>query len=139
MVDFNGTLFFAAADSGANGTELWKSDGTDAGTVLVSNINTAANSSSSPANLTVVGSTLYFTANGSAASGLELWKTDGTGAGTMLVKDINPGAATSSPFLLRAVNGRLVLAATTPTEGTELWASDGTNAGPVLVRSLKHI
>ncbi|MBL9182814.1 MAG: M36 family metallopeptidase [Verrucomicrobiaceae bacterium] len=136
MVDFNGTLFFAAADSGANGTELWKSDGTDAGTVLVSNINTAANSSSSPANLTVVGSTLYFTANGSAASGLELWKTDGTGAGTMLVKDINPGAATSSPFLLRAVNGRLVLAATTPTEGTELWASDGTNAGTVLVTDL---
>ena len=32
-----GTLFFAA-DDGATGRELWKSDGTAAGTVLVKNI-----------------------------------------------------------------------------------------------------
>ena len=34
----NGTLFFAAND-GMHGVELWKSDGTAAGTVLVKDIN----------------------------------------------------------------------------------------------------
>ena len=38
LTNVNGTLFFAA-DDGTNGTELWKSDGTAAGTVLVKDIN----------------------------------------------------------------------------------------------------
>ena len=37
LVDVNGTLFFRASD-GTNGNELWKSNGTDAGTVMVKNI-----------------------------------------------------------------------------------------------------
>ena len=38
LTNVNGTLFFTAND-GTNGTELWKSDGTAAGTVLVKDIN----------------------------------------------------------------------------------------------------
>jgi hypothetical protein len=34
LIDVNGTLFFTAV-SDASGTELWKSDGTEAGTVMV--------------------------------------------------------------------------------------------------------
>ena len=37
LTDVNGTLFFRA-DDGTNGSELWKSDGTLAGTVLVKDI-----------------------------------------------------------------------------------------------------
>ena len=38
LTDVGGTVFFAASD-GTNGTELWKSGGTAAGTVMVKDIN----------------------------------------------------------------------------------------------------
>ncbi len=40
LTDVNGTLYFQATD-GSNGYELWKSDGTFAGTVLVRDIRRA--------------------------------------------------------------------------------------------------
>src|SRR5437868_4618465 len=76
-----GSVVFFAANDGSSGVELWKSDGTDAGTVRVKDIRTGS-SSSSPSNLMNVGGTLYFTAN-DGTSGVELWKTDGTDAGTV--------------------------------------------------------
>ena len=84
------TLYFSAAD-GVNGTELWKSDGTALGTVLVKDIRPGS-SSSSPGSLTVVGNTLYFTSD-DGVNGKELWKSDGTAAGTVLVKDILTGSS----------------------------------------------
>ncbi len=41
LTRINDDLFFAA-DDGGNGTELWKSDGTQAGTVPVKDINPGA-------------------------------------------------------------------------------------------------
>jgi len=64
------TLFFNAFD-GVNGLELWKSDGTAAGRVLVADIRFGA-SGSYPRNLTVVDSTLYFRAN-DGVNNDELW------------------------------------------------------------------
>ena len=66
------------------GTELWKSDGTESGTVLVEDINPGG--SSFPQYLTNVAGTLFFFAN-DGNSGQELWKSDGTATGTVLVKD----------------------------------------------------
>jgi ELWxxDGT repeat protein len=90
------TLFFSAND-GVNGTELWKSDGTAAGTVLVKDIFPGSGFyiSSNPCNLTAVGSTLFFSANDGVNR--ELWKSDGTAAGTVLVKDIRPSLYRSYP------------------------------------------
>ena len=84
----NGTVYFSASDA-THGDELWKSDGTSSGTVLVSDIDPGT-VSSHPRNLTVVGNTVFFAAN-DGTHGIELWKTDGTTAGTVMVKDVLPG------------------------------------------------
>jgi ELWxxDGT repeat protein len=77
-----GQLFFHA-DDGVHGDELWTSDGTDAGTTLVKDVNPGGGSSniSEPTN---VNGTLFFNAYDGNAYGL--WKSDGTAAGTVLVK-----------------------------------------------------
>ena len=126
------TLFFTA-DDGVNGIELWKSDGTAAGTVLVKDI--GPGSSSSPSNLTAVGNTLFFSAN-NGVNGEELWKSDGTAAGTVLVKDISPGSSSSFPRNLTAVGNTLFFSAFDSVNGYELWKSDGTAAGTVLVKDI---
>ena len=81
-------LFFPASSKG-NGTELWVSDGTTAGTHQVKNI-LYGGASSNPSDLAGVGSLLYFSAR-DANHGRELWVSNGTARGTHMVMDINPG------------------------------------------------
>src|SRR5262245_2341747 len=54
------TLFFTA-DDGQHGRELWKTDGTPEGTVLVADL-ILGGAGSNPSNLTTVGNTLFFSA-----------------------------------------------------------------------------
>ena len=135
LTDVNGTLFFIANDD-PTGNELWKSDGTEAGTVLIKDIYPGPEGSRSVF-LTDVNGTLFFRAD-DVINGKELWKSDGTVAGTVLVKDIWPGTvgpipASSDPGNLTDVNGTLFFTANDGTTGGELWKSDGTAAGTVLV------
>ncbi len=130
----NGNLFFAADAGDGRGMELWKSDGTDAGTVMVKDIE-AITYSSYPQELRDVNGTLYFQAD-DGDHGTELWKTDGTAAGTSMVKDIDPGSDTSFPIYLTNVDGTLYFAASDGTSGVELWKSDGTQAGTVRVKDI---
>ncbi len=133
LTNVNGNLFFTAND-GTDGQELWKSNGTAAGTVMVRDINPGS-AGSYPGNLTNVNGTLFFSAT-DGVNGVELWKSDGTAGGTVLVKDINPGSAGSNPATLTNVNGTLYFAATDGTSGVELWQSDGTAAGTVRVMDI---
>lgn len=129
------TLYFSAGDFnlGSTNYELWKSDGTDAGTVLVKEIR-PGNSGSSPEGLVDVNGTLFFRAD-DGVNGKELWKSDGTASGTVMVKNINPNGA-SSPYGMINVNGIVYFRADNGVNGYELWKSDGTAAGTVMVRNI---
>jgi len=136
-----GRLFFTAYD-GSHGNELWRSDGSRAGTVLVKDIDPVDDvphyPGSNPRNLTAVGDRLFFSAN-DGTRGEELWKSDGSRAGTVLVKNIAPQGSSypgSYPSSLTAVEGRLFFAADDGTHGEELWKSDGSRAGTVLVKNI---
>src|SRR5262249_9531760 len=67
-------VYFAAND-GVTGSELWRTDGTDAGTILLADISSSA--ANSPREVTDVNGTVYFV-HTDTAHGAELWKTDGT-------------------------------------------------------------
>ncbi|WP_310557364.1 ELWxxDGT repeat protein [Flavobacterium sp.] len=140
LTNVNGTLFFTA-NNGINGSELWKSDGTEAGTVMVKDINIYPNFSdgnSDAAMFTAVNGVLYFRCN-NIDNGYELWKSDGTATGTVMVKDIYTGnnsygtPNSSVPYSLTNVNGVLFFGAVDEINGIELWKSDGTSAGTIIV------
>lgn len=130
----NSKLYFSGTTA-AGGTELWATDGTDAGTSLVKDIRAGA-ASSQPAHFTVVGSTIYFSAN-DGTHGNELWKSDGTAGGTVLVKDINPGGAGSMDSSVWFVNGStLLFTANDGTHGYEPFTSNGTGPGTTLLKDI---
>jgi uncharacterized repeat protein (TIGR01451 family) len=133
MTDVNGTLFFYA-DDGSHGKELWTSDGTLTGTVMVKDIWPGSESSFSiQSGINVNGLYLFSATDGS--TGFELWESDGTLTGTVMVKDINPGDS-SAPGGLTNVNGTLFFGADDGSNGYELWKSDGTLTGTVMVKDI---
>ena len=116
-------LFFNARDDDGFGRELWRTDGTEAGTYRVKDIRPGIGDSG-PAFLTAYNSELIFTAN-DGIHGNELWKSDGTEAGTVLIEDINEGSQGSTPFGLTIVNGDIYFSALTVLNGREFWKYDG--------------
>lgn len=132
----NGLLYFRANgdESGSSGFELWKSDGTDAGTIMVKDIYPGP-TSSSPDYLYNHSDILYFSAMDNAY-GQELWKSDGTDAGTVRVKDICPVSCSSYPSKFTSIGSTLFFVASDGTNGYELWKTDGTDGGTVLVRDI---
>ena len=132
------TLYFSASDGSSdtdNGVELWKSDGTASGTVMVKDINSGSGYSY-PSGLTAVGNTLYFRAY-DGDNGVDLWKSDGTASGTVMVKDINSPLQPNIPSDPSAVVGNtFYFLADDGTNGKELWKSDGTANGTVMVKDI---
>lgn len=108
---------FAATAAG----ELWRSNGTAAGTVLL------AGGFSFVESLTVTAGRAFFFARD--GRGTELWTSDGTPAGTRPLTAF----ARASPLVegrwLKAVAGRVYFVADDGINGQELWRSDGTATG----------
>ena len=130
-----GSIFYFSSTTNSSGRELWKSDGTAVGTVLVKDIRVGV-FGSNPQNLTNLNGTLYFSAD-DGVYGTELWKSDGTEAGTVMVKNVRSGAYGSEPRSLTNVHGSLYFSAVDGGTNRELWKSDGTDAGTVLVMDIR--
>ena len=128
-------LLFFTAITPANGTELWVSNGTATGTVMVKDIRVGS-LSSSPSELTCCNGRVFFRAFNST-SGHELYVSDGTPAGTVLLKDIRPGIVPGFPLHLVSCKGTLYFSADDGVNGRELWKSDGTAAGTVMVKDIQ--
>ncbi|MEC7365409.1 MAG: hypothetical protein VYC73_05195, partial [Candidatus Thermoplasmatota archaeon] len=130
---FDNRVYFSA-DSGNTGAELWATNGSFNGTVLVADI--ATEGSSSPRNLTVFDGLMYFSAS-EDGSGRELWVTNGSYWGTGLVSDIRPGTFGSNPRDLTVAGGTLFFTAMVNETGRELWSLQATGIEPQLLRDIK--
>ncbi len=134
LADRNGTLFFQASD-GIDGAELWKSDGSAAGTQEVADI-LPGPAGSIPYEITPLGTSVLFSAENSLTTGRELWISDDSAAGTSLLKDLEPSGSTAggSPWWLTRAGG-LVFFNGFDGASEKLWQSDGTPAGTVPTRT----
>ena len=133
LTNVNGMLFFVLAfvANGEYRTELWRSDGTPAGTVRLTE-------SATLANLTAVNGTLFFTADNATHSEPALWTSDGTQAGTVPVKHFNGASFAQPPSFLTNAGGTLFFTAYHD-NGFALWKSDGTEAGTTPIKDVAAV
>jgi ELWxxDGT repeat protein len=128
-----GRVFFTIT-MGATGAEPWITDGTAAGTFLVSDVRAGTNGSTSENGVDFNG--IYFWSAVGVTGGYELWRSDGTAPGTFMVKDINPGFSSSSPDEFCVSGTNLFFTADDGTTGRELWVTDGSTLGTNLVKDI---
>jgi ELWxxDGT repeat protein len=131
FLSFGNSLYFTAFDDEL-ARSLWRTDGTDSGTVRVK----AFAPGGGAFGLTALDDAFFFLAN-DGIHGVELWKSDGTEAGTVLVKDISPGPSDSAPQHLTVLDNYIYFWADDGAHGYELWRSDGTPEDTVLVRDIR--
>jgi ELWxxDGT repeat protein len=133
-----GNSFLFSATTNGDGKELWKTDGTEAGTILLKNINLKSAGSDGFSFRNTINNQLIFYAN-TEASGFEVWRSDGTTNGTVLLKDIYPGIESSRPSPFFKFGNNLYFSATDSVSGNELWRTDGTTQNTVLVKNINNV
>lgn len=139
--NIGGTIYFAGYSSEFQG-ELWKTDGTFAGTVMVKDIsvnNTNPFRQSSIHKIfNKVGNNVYFSAN-DGLNGIELWKTSELTGNTEMIADINVGNNNNfGPDSFTEVNNTIYFTQnTSETPGnTQIWKTNGIETGTIQITSL---
>jgi ELWxxDGT repeat protein len=129
-----GPVFYYVANDGIHGNEIWRTDGTPAGTFLLKDICPGAHSSN-PRTLTGSNGLLFFVADDPQGRPM-LWKSDGTPGGTSVVKGDLNGRADLGDFLnvrMTDAGGKLLFIVESSDGVLELWVTDGTQAGTLPV------
>ena len=123
-------MYFGGYDA-TNGNELWRTDGTSAGTYIIKDIKSGTGNSN-VGGFCKIGNTTLFRA---AASGLNytLWKTDGTALGT---EEIPVPGLTFWQAPVGKINNKLIFYGYDAVNGAEPWVSDGTSAGTYMLADI---
>lgn len=134
-IAFNGSIYFVQFDATQTSKDLWKSDGTEDGTVTVK---TFCNGGGIYSDLFKAGDLLYFYAISNCITGdTDLWKSDGTTIGTEMVKgDIDIPFYLFTDGVLPVIGNTIYFTAMHPTLGYELWKSDGTESGTAMIKDI---
>lgn len=120
LTDVNGTLYFTVIQQDGGKRELWKSDGTEAGTVVVENLDDITKKVDKPNNLISVDGTLYFSRE--TGKHWRVWKANGAWA-TQLI-EFEKIAGITGISELREDNGIVYFKVHMDTTPYELWAYD---------------
>jgi ELWxxDGT repeat protein len=133
LTSIDGYAYFAGSTTG-NDFELWRSDGTPAGTVLVKDINPGATTGIDPqlADILQVGTRMVFAADD--GSGVKLWGSDGTAAGTLSLTSVVsfPTDAFQNPIATSSTRYQYIRAFTSGPSSTTI-ITDGTQAGTGII------
>ncbi|MCP3981991.1 MAG: hypothetical protein GY716_22025 [bacterium] len=135
--EVDGEVYFQASDTEARG--LWRTDGTEVGTVPVAPVRVFVSPTTitaGTATTAALGGVLYFSGSGSSG-GYELWRSDGTPFGTYLTRDIREGAGSSGPRDFARVGNKLLFSADDGTHGRELWSVEGATGHPTLIADIR--
>lgn len=108
---------YVVAEDAAHGRELWKSDGTAAGTVRVTDLASGFQNGVASVFATPLGDRVLLSAS-NGLDGLEPYVSDGTAAGTVRLADLSP-LGSSNPQFLGLAGDRVFYLADDGTTGPE--------------------
>ncbi|HEX2644728.1 MAG TPA: hypothetical protein VHU81_17150 [Thermoanaerobaculia bacterium] len=132
---FQGVEYVTASDP-AHGAELWRTDGTAAGTYRLTDICPGACDSTGSSFVRAFRGGLYFFAN-DGVSGNELWRSSGVPGSERRVRDLCPGPCSvqGDPSSLIPTPAGLLFA-TSENNRLRLWRTNGSRRGTVPVADL---
>jgi len=134
------TYFFVDPGNSDDGFELWKTDGTVAGTKIVAPLYKGRYAAYINYMINYKNKLFFMGSSGYLHTGTDpnyepgtqyLWQSDGTASGTTRVKKV---ALSEQPLVIS--NNKLYFIASDDTNGEELWVTDGTEAATHMVKNI---